>query len=69
MREVPEFGMGYGYVRRGDAGDKITVLLHNDRDSMALRAQVVESKGAACEEAVDTALRGICEFGHPVRSS
>ena len=40
------------------------VLLKKDRDSRAIRTQVLESKGVACEEAVEAALRVINEFGH-----
>ena len=44
--------------------DKITVLVQKDRDSRAIRSQIVESKGVACEEAIEAALRGVNEFGH-----
>ena len=61
VREVPEVGTDYCFLRRAESDDKITVLLQKDRDS---RAQVLESKGVACEEAVEAALRGINKFGH-----
>ena len=63
VREVPEVGMDYCFLRRAESDDKITVLLQKDRDSRAM-TQVLESKGVACEEAVEAALRGINEFGH-----
>ena len=56
--------MDYCFLRRAENHDKITILLIKDRDSRAIRAQIVESKGVACEEAVEAALRGIHEFGH-----
>ena len=62
--EIPEVGMDYCFLRRAETHDKITVLLQKDRDSRAIRSQVVESKGVAHEEAVAAALRGIHEFGH-----
>eukprot|EP00974_Lingulodinium_polyedra_P130955 11215833-Lingulodinium_polyedra.AAC.1 len=56
--------MDYCYLRRAGREEKVTILLQKDRESRAIRAQVVEAKGVACEEAVDAALRGIREFGH-----
>ena len=64
VREIPEVGMDYCYLRRAESDEKITILLQKDRDSKAIRAQVVESKGVACEEAVEAALPGIREFRH-----
>ena len=64
VREVPEVGMDYCFLRRAESDDKITVLLQKDRDSRAIRTQVLESKGVACEEAVEAALRVINEFGY-----
>ena len=56
--------MDYCFLRRTESDDKIIVLLQKDRDSRAIRTQVLESKGVACEEAVEAALREIDEFGH-----
>jgi len=56
--------MDYCFLRRAENNDKVTVLLQKDRDSRAIRSQVVEPKGVACEEAVAAAPRGINEFGH-----
>ena len=39
-------------------------LLQKERDSKAIRSQIVESKGVKCEEEIEAALRGIREFGH-----
>jgi hypothetical protein len=61
---IAEVGLDYCFLRRADCEDKLTVLVQKDRDSRALRTQVVASKGTVCEEAVDAALRGIREFGH-----
>ena len=63
-REVPEVGMDYCFLRRDESDDKITVLLQKERDSRVMTTQVLESKGVACEEAAEAALRGINEFGH-----
>ena len=49
--------MDYCFLRRAENHDKVTVLLQKDRDSRAIRALIVESKGVACEEAVEAALR------------
>ena len=54
VREVPEVGMDYCFLR-AESDDKITVLLQKDRDSRAIRTQVLESMGVACEEAVEAA--------------
>ena len=56
--------MDYCFLRGAESDDKITVLLQKDGDSRAMRTEVLESKGVACEEAVEAALRGINEFGH-----
>ena len=56
--------MDYCVLRRAENSDKVTVLLQKDRESRAIRSQVVESKGVTCEEAGAAALRGINEFGH-----
>ena len=63
-RGIAEVGLDYCFLKRADCEDKLTVLVQKDRDSRALRTQVVESKGRVCEEAVDAALRGMREFGH-----
>ena len=63
-REVPEIGMDYCFLRKSDCEDKITVLVQKDRESRAIRSQVVGSKGVVKDEAIDAALRGVREFGH-----
>ena len=64
VRDVPEVGMDYCFLRRPENPEQITILVQKDRDSRALRTQVVESKGVIIEEAVVAELRGIHEFGH-----
>ena len=64
VRDVPEVGMDYCYVRRADCKYKITVFLQKDRDSKAIRSKTVVSKGVKCKEAIEASLRGIREFGH-----
>ena len=61
---VPEVGVDYGYLRPAECEDKIAVLLQEDRDSKAIRQQLVESKGLKREEAIEAALRSIRESGH-----
>ena len=50
--------MDYCFLRRADGTEKVTVLILRDRDSRAIRTQIVESKGGQHEEAVEAALRG-----------
>ena len=61
--EVPEIMLDYGFIRRDDEVDTITILMMKDRQSRAVRAWVVPHKGADLEGTVDCAVQGITEMG------
>ena len=61
---VPEVMLDYAFVRREGETERATVLLLKDRRSRAMRAWVMQHKGASTEEAVDRGLKGIIDFGH-----
>ena len=52
-RSVPEIFLDYAFVRREDETKTATILLMKDRESRAIRASVMRSKGTCQEEAVD----------------
>ncbi len=54
----------YAYARRDDEEEVATLLVMRDRDSKAVRAWVLEHKGADLEETVDRAVTGIRELGY-----
>jgi hypothetical protein len=62
--EVPEVAFDYAYARRDDEEEMATLLVMRDRDSKAVRAWVLEHKGADLEETVDRAVTGIRELGY-----
>ncbi len=62
--EVPEVAFDYAYVRRDDEENVVTLLVMRDRDSKALRAWVLERKGADLAETVNRAVAGVHELGY-----
>ncbi len=65
--EVPEVAFDYAYIRRDDEEEVATLLVMRDRDSKALRAWVLEHKGADLVETVDRAVTGIRQLGYSSR--
>ena len=61
--EVPEIMFDYGFIRRDDEAETITILMMKDRQSRAVRAWVVPHKGADLEGTVDRAAQGITDMG------
>ena len=62
--EVPEVAFDYAYVRRDDEEDVATLLVMRDRDTRAVRAWVLEHKGADLVETVDRAVTGVRQLGY-----
>ena len=54
----------YAYIRRDDEEVVATLLVMRDRDSKALRAWVLEHKGADLVETVDRAVAGVRQLGY-----
>lgn len=61
---VPEVLLDYCFVRRDGEKERETILILKDRRSRAIRAWVMQHKGADTTEAVQRALKGITDFGH-----
>jgi hypothetical protein len=62
--EVPEVAFDYAFVRRDDEEEVATLLVMRDRDSKAVRAWVLERKGADLTETVHRAVAGVRELGY-----
>jgi hypothetical protein len=62
--EVPEVAFDYAFVRRDDEEAVATLLVMRDRDTRAIRAWVLEHKGADLVETVDRAVAGVRELGY-----
>ncbi len=62
--EVPEVAFDYAYVRRDDEEEVATLLVMRDRDTRAVRAWVLEHKGADLVETVDRAVTGVRQLGY-----
>ncbi len=62
--EVPEVAFDYAFVRRDDEEPLATLLVMRDRDTRAIRAWMLEHKGADLVETVDRAVTGVRELGY-----
>ncbi len=62
--EVPEVAFDYAFVRRDDEEEVATLLVMRDRDTKAVRAWVLQHKGADLVETVDRAVTGVRELGY-----
>ena len=62
--EVPEVAFDYAFVRRDDEEWLATLLVMRDRDTRAIRAWMLEHKGADLVETVDRAVSGVRELGY-----
>jgi hypothetical protein len=62
--EVPEVAFDYAFVRRDDEEEVATLLVMRDRDSKAIRAWVLERKGADLAETVHRAVAGVRDLGY-----
>jgi hypothetical protein len=62
--EVPEVAFDFAFMRRDDETELATLLVMRDRDSKALRAWVLEHKGADLAATVDRAVAGVRELGY-----
>jgi hypothetical protein len=62
--EVPEVAFDFAFMRRDDETELATLLIMRDRDSKALRAWVLEHKGADLAATVDRAVAGVRELGY-----
>ena len=62
--EIPEVAFDYAFIRRDDEEALVTCLVMRDRDSKAVRAWVLERKGADCDETIDRAVSGIRDLGY-----
>jgi hypothetical protein len=62
--EIPEVAFDYAFIRRDDEEALVTCLVMRDRDSKAVRAWVLERKGADTDETVDRAVAGIRDLGY-----
>ena len=61
---MPEVAFDYAFVRRDDEEELATLLVMRDRDTRAVRAWVLQNKGADFVETVDRAVTGVREFGY-----
>jgi hypothetical protein len=62
--DVPEVAFDYAFIRRDDEEEVATLLVMRDRDTRAIRAWVLEHKGADLVETVDRAVTGVRELGY-----
>ncbi len=62
--EIPEVAFDYAFVRRDDEEEVVTLLVMRDRDSKAVRAWVLQHKGADLEATVDRAVTGVRDLGY-----
>ncbi len=62
--EVPEVSFDYAFVRRDDEELVATLLVMRDRDTKALRAWVLEHKGADLAATVNRAVAGVHQLGY-----
>eukprot|EP00974_Lingulodinium_polyedra_P129444 11210051-Lingulodinium_polyedra.AAC.1 len=61
---MPEVILDYCFVRRQEESAPLTIWLLKDRGMRALRAWVMQHKGADTEEVAERALEGIRSLGH-----
>ena len=64
-RQVPEVMLDYGFVRRQNETENLTILIVKDSDSRAIRGAVMRQKGVCIQEATERATEIIKGFGHP----